>query len=122
MHKLRIAVLGTMGADPFAGMAWMHMQIAAGFARCGHDVLYVETTSAWPYDASQWRRVDDATYTLAYLARVTARFGLGESWAYQRSWGDGAWLGPRAAEAADWLASADFVFNVAGATAVDRDG
>ena len=122
MSRLRIAVLGTMGADPFAGMAWMHLQIAAGFARCGHDVLYVETTSAWPYDASQWRRVDDATYTLAYLGRVTERFGLGERWAYRRSWGDGAWLGPRATVALQWLADADLVFNVAGATAVERDG
>ena len=46
MSGLRIAVLGTMGADPFAGMAWMHMQIAAGLLRLGHDVRYVETTSA----------------------------------------------------------------------------
>jgi hypothetical protein len=123
MNKgLRLAVLGTMGADPFAGMAWMHMQIAAGLLRLGHDVRYVETTSAWPYDAAQWRRVDDASYTLAYLARVSARFGLGERWAYRRSWGDGQWLGPCAADATAWLADADLVFNVAGATSIEKDG
>lgn len=120
--SLRIAVLGTMGADPFAGMAWMHLQIAAGLLRLGHDVRYVETTSAWPYDVGQGARVDDATYTLAYLARVMPRFGLGERWAYRRSWGDGAWLGPAAADAPAWLAATDFVFNIAGATQVTRDG
>jgi hypothetical protein len=120
--SLRIAVLGTLGADPFAGMAWMHLQIAAGLLRLGHDVRYVETTSAWPYDVERGSRVDDARYTLAYLARVTPRFGLGERWAWRRSWGDGAWFGPAAADAAQWLAGTDFVFNVAGATQVTRDG
>ena len=68
----------------------MHMQIAAGLLRLGHDVRYVETTSAWPYNVARGARIDDATYTAAYLARVTARFGLGERWAYRRSWGDGS--------------------------------
>jgi hypothetical protein len=122
MSGLRIAVLGTMGADPFAGMAWMHMQIAAGLLRLGHDVRYVETTSAWPYDVARGARIADATYTAAYLARVTARFGLGARWAYRRSWGDGRWLGPGAAAVDAWLASTDFVFNVAGATQVTQDG
>ena len=122
MQRLRIAVLGTVGADPFAGMAWMHLQLAAGLLRLGHDVRYVETTSAWPYDAAQGTRVDDATYTLAYLARITPRFGLGERWAWRRSWGDGLWLGPAAADAAAWLAGTDFVFNVSGATRIEQDG
>ena len=122
MEKLRIAVLGTVGADPFAGMAWMHLQLAAGLLRLGHDVRYVETTSAWPYDAAQGSRVDDAGYTVAYLARITPRFGLGDRWAYRRSWGDGLWLGPAAADAAAWLAGTDFVFNVSGATRIEQDG
>jgi hypothetical protein len=100
----------------------MHLQIAAGLLRLGHDVRYVETSSAWPYDAGRGLRVDDAGYTLAYLARVTPRFGLGERWAYRRSWGDGAWLGPAATDAAQWLAGTDFVFNVAGATWIAQDG
>jgi hypothetical protein len=121
-ERLRIAVLGTMGADPFAGMAWMHMQIAAGLLRLGHDVRYVETTSAWPYDVEQGTRIDDLAYTLAYMGRVTPRFGMGQRWAIRRSWGDGAWVGPAAADAAAWLAGTDLVFNIAGATQVSHDG
>ena len=50
MTPLRLAVLGTRASDPYAGMAWMRMQIAAGLLRLGHDVHYLETTSTWPYD------------------------------------------------------------------------
>ena len=50
MRPLKIIVVGTMVSDPFAGMAWMHMQIALGFLRLGHDVYYFETTSTWPYN------------------------------------------------------------------------
>ena len=102
--------------------AWQHLQLAGGLLRLGHDVRYVETTSAWPYDAAQGTRVNDARYTLAYLARIMPRFGLGERWAYRRSWGDGQWLGPSAADAVDWLAATDLVFNVSGATRFAQDG
>ena len=118
---LRIVVLGTMGADPYAGMAWMHMQIAAGLLRLGHDVHYIETTSAWPYDPSTGMREASDGYTVPYLARLTASFGLGERWAYRRSWGDCEWVGPQAAQAQDMLLHADLVLNVSGSTSLSED-
>lgn len=121
MKGLQIVVLGTMGADPYAGMAWMHMQLAAGLLRLGHDVHYLETTSAWPYDPGAGLRQADATYTLAYLRRLTEGFGLGERWAYRRSWGDGAWVGPQASRAIEMLAGADLVLNVSGSTSLRED-
>ena len=77
--RRRIVVLGTMAADPYAGMAWMHMQIAAGLLRLGHDVYYLETSSVWPYDPVRKSCVDDSDYVLPYLARVAERFGLGDA-------------------------------------------
>jgi hypothetical protein len=121
MKDLRIVVLGTMGADPYAGMAWMHMQIAGGLLRIGCDVHYLETTSAWPYDPTQGMRVADASYPTEHLARTTARFGLGERWAYRCSWSDGRWLGPDAARADELLKSADLVLNVSGSTSLKED-
>ena len=50
MKRLRIVVVGTLAATPYAGMAWMHMQIAVGLLRLGHDVYYMEVSSVWPYD------------------------------------------------------------------------
>lgn len=53
MKSRRIIVVGAVAGDPYAGMAWMHMQITAGLLRLGHDAYYFETTSAWPYDPKQ---------------------------------------------------------------------
>ena len=122
MKARRIVVLGTLASDPYAGMAWMHMQIAVGLARLGHDVSYVETTSTWPYDPVRQARVCDSDYAVAYLARVAASFGLGDCWAYRRSYLDNAWLGPRRAVAEDLLAHADAVLNVTGSTYLAKEG
>jgi hypothetical protein len=103
-------------------MAWMHMQIAVGLRRLGHDVSYVETTSTWPYDPIRQARVCDSNYAVTYLARVAASFGLGDCWAYRRSYLDNAWLGPRRAVAEDLLAHADAVFNVTGSTYLAKEG
>ena len=121
MKARRIVVLGTLASDPYAGMAWMHMQIAVGLRRLGHDVSYVETTSTWPYDPVRQARVCDSDYAVAYLARVAASFGLGDCWAYRRSYLDNAWLGPRRAVAEDLLAHADAVLNVTGATYLAKE-
>jgi hypothetical protein len=121
MVRRRVVVLGTVASDPYAGMAWMHMQMTLGLLRLGHDVHYLETTSAWPYDPVRSSRVGDSDYALPYLASVAERLGLGDRLAYRRSYADGEWLGPARARAADLLASADAVLNVAGATDVRRD-
>src|SRR5437879_5688926 len=116
MRPLRLVVLGTLASDPYAGMAWMHMQITAGLRRLGHDVYYFETTSTWPYDPIRLTRVCDSDYAVPYLARVAESFGLGDRWAYRRSYLDQEWLGIDRARAEDLLAHADAVFNVAGST------
>jgi hypothetical protein len=115
-------VLGTLASDPYAGMAWMHMQLAAGLRRLGHDVYYFETTSNWPYDPVRRAKVDDSDYAVPYLARVAASFGLEDRWAYRRSYGDKAWFGLPAGRAEELLQNADAVFNVAGSTKVAEEG
>jgi hypothetical protein len=102
-------------------MAWMHLQIAAGLCRLGHDAYYVEATSAWPYDPVRRARVDDSDYAVPYLAGLADRFGLADRWAYRRSYSDGAWLGPCAGRAEELLAHADAVLNVTGATRPSKE-
>ncbi len=113
--------MGAVASDPYAGMAWMHMQIAAGLRRLGHDVYYFEITSRWPYDPLREMRVGDSEYALPYLQRVAESFGLGGRWAYRRSYSDNAWFGLSRAAAEDWLAHADAVINVSGATHIGRE-
>ena len=115
-EPLLLVVLGTLASSPYAGMAWMHMQIAAGLRRLGHDVHYLEATSVWPYDPVRRTKVDDSDYAAPYLKRVAESFGLGGRWGYRRSFSDGEWLGPSGPRADQLLACADAVFNVAGAT------
>src|SRR5258708_6263526 len=122
MKPLRIIVVGTLATDPYAGMAWMHMQIALGLRRLGHDVYYFEITSAWPYDPLRQACVCDSEYALPYLQRVAEGFGLDDRWAYRRSYSDEEWFGLSQSRAEDLLRHADLVFNVAGATRVSELG
>ncbi len=116
MKRLRLVVLGTLAGNPYAGMAWMHMQIAAGLQLLGHEVYYFEVTSNWPYDPVRQMKVDDSDYAVPYLARVAEGFGLGGRWAYRRSYSDKEWLGLSRGKAEELLTQADAVFNIAGAT------
>ena len=111
-----------MASEPYAGMAWMNMQIVAGLQRLGHDAWYFETTSTWPYDPDLGTRVCAGNRAVAYLDRVARAFGLDGKWAYRRSYSDGAWLGASRSVAEDVLASADAVFNVAGASRFEPEG
>jgi hypothetical protein len=118
--KRRIAVLGTMGNVPYAGMAWMHGQFLRGLANLGHDVFYVETTTAWPYHPLDLTTTSDPTYALAYLARVMDYFGLKDHWAYRPAYVERTWRGPLASSAEELLRSADAVLNITGSTSPDE--
>jgi hypothetical protein len=118
----RLIVLGTLANDPYAGMAWMQMQIAVGLLRLGHDVHYLETTSGWPYDPIRQARVCSSEYAVPYLAQVAERFGMGDRWAYRRSYSDKAWLGPAGSLAEELLAQSDAVLNIAVATRLAEEG
>jgi len=122
VNRRRLVVVGTLASMPWAGMAWMHMQIVVGLLRLGHDVYYLETTSAWPYDPRRRARVNDSDHAVAYLARVAETFGIPNRWAYRRTYGDKGWLGPVRDRAVELLATADAVFNVAGATRLAEEG
>src|SRR5215218_5459950 len=87
-HGLRLVVLGTLAADPWAGRAWEHMQLAAGLRRLGHDVHYIEASSVWPYHPERRMKVGDSDYAAPYVARVAESFGLADRWAYRRSYSD----------------------------------
>jgi hypothetical protein len=121
MTRLKLAVVGTLAGNPYSGMAWMIMQICAGFHRLGHDVRYFEFTSEWPYDPVRQMKVGDALYAVPYLARLAERFGLGDRWAYRQSFADGSWFGMSRSAAEEFLASADAAFNIAGATRLAKE-
>jgi len=67
-------------------------------------------------------KVCDSEYSLPYLARVAASFGLDGRWAYCRSYSDKEWFGLSSVKARDLLANSDAVFNVAGASRFSDKG
>ena len=46
---LRIVVAGYAVGFPLGGQVWMMLHFAAGLARLGHDVLFLEETADWAY-------------------------------------------------------------------------
>jgi hypothetical protein len=122
VKPLRLVVVGTATSYPYAGMAWMHMQIAVGLQRLGHDVYYFETTSTWPVDPIRQAQVNDSDYALPYLERIARSFGLQGRWAYRRSYTDQSWFGLTREKAEELLAHADAVINVSGATLFAQEG
>ena len=109
---MRIVVGGLIATYPLGGVAWDYAQYAAGFQRLGHDVLYLEDTGHWLYDAVNQTYTDDATHNSEYLAGVMRQFGLGDHWSL-RDPKDRCW-GRSEAEVADWCASADLLLNISG--------
>jgi len=123
MKRLNIIVLGTLASDPYAGMAWMHMQIVLGFQRLGHNVFYFEITGTWPYNPVLQSRVSNTDYSLPYLIKTVESFGLQDRWAYRSSFSKSKeWFGMEGKKAEELLADADLVFNISGATRIDKEG
>jgi len=110
----RLVLSGTMAMNPYAGMAWMHMQIAAGLLRLGHDVYYIEASASWPYDPVRSARVNDTDYAVPYVARMAEKFGMAGRWGFRASFSDRQWHGMSQTRAEDLLLTADAVLNLAG--------
>lgn len=122
MKRLNIVVVGTLASDPYAGMAWMHMQIVVGLLRLGHNAYYFETTSTWPHNPKLGMRVDNTQYAIPYLKDIAERFGIAERWAYRCSFSQNKeWIGLNKIKAEALLANADFVFNVSAATKFEEE-
>ena len=114
--RLRIVVSGYAVTYPFGGVFWDYFQYVLGFARLGHDVLYVEDTGRWVYDPVVNTFVEDAARNVTVLADAvqTMAPAARDGWfvrdsagrTYGRSWPD----------VAAFCRSADLFVNISGST------
>lgn len=118
--KSRVVILGILGRTPFAGVAWQILHYLVGFRRLGYDVYYVEDTGDWPYDPIADSITDDCSFTVAYIAGLLDRCGLGDRWAY-RSAADGQTYGLSEQRLAELFQTADVLINLTAATVLREE-
>jgi hypothetical protein len=70
---------------PLGGVFWDYLQWALGFARLGHDMLYIEDTGRWVYDPAAATFVEGGGRNVAILAEAlkTLDPGLAQRWFYR---------------------------------------
>ncbi|MFW6058692.1 MAG: hypothetical protein ACODAQ_00835 [Phycisphaeraceae bacterium] len=114
-RPFRVVVLGYLVRGPMGGLAWHHLQYAAGLDRLGHEVLFVEDSDDYPACVHMdGRAVDtDPEEGLAFAGRAFDGLGLGDRWAYHDAHVQ-RWRGPAAERAEAFCRSADVVLNVSG--------
>ncbi|HEY3187504.1 MAG TPA: hypothetical protein VGJ70_08510, partial [Solirubrobacteraceae bacterium] len=112
---MRVVVAGLVATYPVGGVAWDYLQYLQGFRALGCEVLYLEDTGQWLYDAAAQTFTDDAGSAVRYLADTLARLdpGLAHAWALRAP--DGRYHGRDEAAVARACARADLFLNVSGA-------
>lgn len=113
---MRVVVTGLIAQYPVGGVTWDYLQYALGFARLGHDVVYVEDTGQWPYNPHEGGLAADPAHNVAFLAGVMERFGLERRWAYRFPHED-QWFGMGEDDRREAIETADVLVNVSGTLA-----
>ncbi|OLN26649.1 hypothetical protein DVDV_2563 [Desulfovibrio sp. DV] len=114
-RPLRIIVAGFAVGFPLGGQVWMMLHFAAGLARLGHEVVFLEDTSDWayPFDPVLGYAGSDSGPGRAIVDRLFADHGLAGRWAYVSQLEDRVYGMDR--DTLDrHLAAADFFLNVSG--------
>lgn len=103
---------------PLGGVFWDYLQYALGFARLGHEVLYLEDSDRWCYDPLGLTFVESGAANAAYFVREIPRFSpqLAERWFFRdisgQTWG---WSSRQVAE---FCRSADLFVHISASCAM----
>lgn len=100
---MQIIILGILGRDPIAGVAWQALHYLEGFRRLGYDVYYVEDTGEW---------ADDCSHIVNYIARLMKWCGLSDRWAYRAASLGSTWFGLSELQLLKLFEKADAIVNV----------
>jgi hypothetical protein len=84
-ERLRIVTTGLAITYPLGGVFWDYLQYALGFARLGHDVLYLEDSGKWCYDPAAATFVESGESNVAWFARELPKLDarLAERWFFR---------------------------------------
>lgn len=117
--SLRIIVTGLIAQHPLiGGITWHYLQYVLGLARLDHEVYYFEDSGEFPYDldggtsGTDWI-ARDCTQNVGYLAKIMARFGFEDRWAYHFPL-NSEWFGLSDKQREKVINSADLLINISG--------
>ncbi len=111
-RPLRIVTTGLAATYPLGGVFWDYLQYPLGFQRMGHEVLYLEDTGRWCYDAAAQTFVENGAANAAFLAREIARLdpSLENRWFFRDS--TGATFGRAWDDVVRFVAEADLFLHI----------
>lgn len=114
-RPLRIIVAGFAVGFPIGGQLWMMLHFAAGLARLGHEVLFLEDTADWayPFDPVLGHPSTDSARGRAIVDSFFSAHGLAGRWAYVSEL-EGQVFGMDRATLDKHLSEADFFLNISG--------
>jgi hypothetical protein len=85
VKRLRLIVTGYMARCPIGGVIWQHVHYILGLQRLGHEVFYIEDSTAHPYHPLIGDYVADWSYTAEAMPRLARRFGFEVTGAFGRA-------------------------------------
>ena len=90
-----------------------YLQYVVGLRDMGHDVLYLEDTGTWYYDAASDGMVGEPQVFVTYLCQTMERFGLSDNWCFVSH--EGQAFGISEKKLSEFVRTADLFLNVTGA-------
>ena len=111
-RPLRIAVTGLAATYPLGGVFWDYVQWLLGFARLGHDVLYIEDTGRWVYNPATGTFVNSGEANATVLGEMLKALDpdLAHRWFFRD--GTGATFGRSWADVVEFCRTADLFVHV----------
>lgn len=111
-RPLRIVTTGLAATYPLGGVFWDYLQYPLGFQRLGHEVLYLEDTGRWCYDAEAQTFVEGGASNARYLEREIARLepSLAGRWFFRD--GTGATFGQPWEDVRRFVREADLFLHI----------
>jgi hypothetical protein len=81
--KGKLIVFGIIFWYPLAGVTYQFLHYLIGLRRLGWDVYYVEDSSRWVFDVTDFELTPDASANIEMVAPVLDRYGFSGKWVFR---------------------------------------
>ncbi|HYA42413.1 MAG TPA: hypothetical protein VEF34_13990 [Syntrophobacteraceae bacterium] len=110
--KGKLIVFGIIFWYPLAGVTYQFLHYLVGLRRLGWDVYYVEDSSRWVFDVTDFELTPDASTNIEMVAPVLDRYGFSGKWAFRGCYEGGKCYGMGEDELKRLYREADVCLNV----------